>query len=92
MPDSQVDFSAPAELRKWPSLNKQRVSVSLGARPYLIGEDGTLDECIQRFMHLPEAQQHLYEIHTAPQSDLVTAVLSMEHIVELARLRDSLGK
>jgi hypothetical protein len=45
MPDSQVDFSAPAELRKWPSVNKQRVSASLGARPYLIGEGGTLAAC-----------------------------------------------
>jgi hypothetical protein len=46
MPDSQVDFSAPAELRKWPSVNKQRVSASLGARPYLIGDCVTLDVCI----------------------------------------------
>src|ERR1700735_105395 len=71
MPDYQVDFSAPAELRKWPSLNRQRVSASLGARPYLIGEGGTLNECIRQFMELPEAQRHLYEIHTASQSDIV---------------------
>jgi hypothetical protein len=64
MSDTRIDFSAPAELRKWPSVNKQRVSASLGARPYLIGEGGTLDECIQQFMQLPEAQRHLYEIHT----------------------------
>jgi hypothetical protein len=48
MPDTGIDFSAPATLRKWPSLNKQRVSASLGARPYMISE-GTLDECIQQF-------------------------------------------
>jgi hypothetical protein len=60
-----------------------------GRDPYL---DGLLDECIQQFMHLPEAQRHLYEIHTAPQSDLVGAVLSVDHVVELARLRDFLGK
>jgi hypothetical protein len=89
MPDSQVDFSAPAVLRKWPSLNKQRVSASLGARPYMISE-GTLDECIQQFMQLRETQRHLYEIYTAPQSDIVGAILSTEHIVELARLRDFL--
>jgi hypothetical protein len=92
MPDTRIDFDAPAELRKWPSLNKQRVCASLGARPYLIGETVTLDECIRQFMQLPEAQRHLYEIHTAPQSDVVTAILSTEHIVELARLRDFLGK
>jgi hypothetical protein len=89
MPDTQIDFSAPAELRKWLSLNKERVSASLGARPYMIGE-GTLDECIRQFVLLPEAQRHLYEIHTAPQSDLVSAILSTEHIVELARLWDFL--
>jgi hypothetical protein len=91
MPESQIDFSAPAELRKWPSVNKQRVSASLGARPYLISE-GTLDECIQQFMQLREGQRHLYEIHTAPQSDAVGPILSTEHVVELARLRDFLGK
>jgi hypothetical protein len=92
MSDTRIDFSAPATLRKWPSLNKQRVSTSLGARPYMIGEGSTLDECIRKFMQLPEAQRHLYEIHTAPQSDLVTAILSTEHLVELARLRDFLEK
>jgi hypothetical protein len=92
MSESQIDFSAPAELRKWPSVNKQRVSASLGACPYLIGDCVTLDECIAWFMLLPESQHHLYEIHTAPQSDLVTAILSTEHIVELARLRDFLEK
>jgi hypothetical protein len=91
MSDARINFGAPAALRKWPSVNKERVSASLGARPYMIVE-GTLDECIQRFMSLPEAQRHLYEIHTAPQSDLVSAILSTEHIVELARLRDFLGK
>jgi hypothetical protein len=43
-------------------------------------------------MQLREGQHHLYEIHTAPQSDLVSAILSTDHIVELARLRDFLGK
>ena len=91
MPDTEIDFSAPATLRKWPSLYKERVSASLGARPYMISE-GTLDECIKQFMELRETQRHLYEIHTAPQSDAVGAILSTEHIVELARLRDFLGE
>jgi hypothetical protein len=38
----------------------------------------------------PKATRHLYEILTAPQPPLVSAVLSGEHIVELARLRDFL--
>ena len=90
MSDTRVDFSAPAILRKWPSVNNERVSASLGARPYMIIE-GTLDECIRKFMSLPQSQYHLYEIHTAPQSDLVSAILSADHVVELARLRDFLG-
>jgi len=71
MPDKEVpiNFDAPATLRKWPSLNNERISASLGARPYLI-IDGTLDQCIQKFMAMPLGQHHLYEIHTAAQSDL----------------------
>ena len=38
----QITFDAPAVLRKWPSVNNERVSASLGARPYLI-IDGSLD-------------------------------------------------
>ena len=89
MSDTRIDFSVPAILRKWPSVNKERVSASLGARPYMI-IDGTLDECIRKFMLQPESQRHLYEIHTAPQSDLVSAILSGDHVIELARLRDLL--
>ena len=90
MSDTRIDFGAPATLRKWPSVNNERVSTSLGARPYMIIE-GTLDECIRRLMLQPKSQHHLYEIHTAPQSDLVSAILSADHVVELARLRDFLG-
>jgi hypothetical protein len=85
----QINFDAPATLRKWPSVNNERVNASLGARPYLI-IDATLDECIRKFISQPTSQHHLYEIHTAPQSDLVSAVLSATHIIELARLRDFL--
>jgi hypothetical protein len=87
--DAQINFSAPAVLRKWPSLNNERVSAALGARPYLIA-DGTLDECMRQFMAKPVSQHHLYEIHTAPQQNLVGAVLSVEQVVDLARLRDFL--
>ena len=87
--DVQINFDAPGVLRKWPSLNNERVSASLGARPYLIA-DGTLDECIRQFMSKPASQHHLYEIHTAQQQTLISAVLSAEQIIELARLRDFL--
>jgi hypothetical protein len=88
-PGIHIDFNAPAILRKWPSLNNERISASFGARPYLV-VDGSLDECIRQFLAKPASQRHLYEIHTAPQTDLVSAVLSAEHIFEIARLRDFL--
>jgi hypothetical protein len=88
-PGIHIDFNAPAILKKWPSLNNERVSAALGARSYLVF-DGTLDECIRQFLAKPANQRHLYEIHTASQTDLVSAVLSAEHIVEIARLRDFL--
>jgi hypothetical protein len=89
MEGREIKFETPAVLRKWPSLKNERVGASLGARPYIIF-DGTLDECMQQFMSKPASQHHLYEIHTAPQAELITAVLSAEQIVELARLRDFL--
>ena len=87
--DLPIKFDAPAVLRKWPSLKNERIAKSWGASPYLVA-DGTLDECMRQFISKPASQHHLYEIHTAPQSDLVSAVLSAEHIVELTRLRDFL--
>ena len=85
----QIEFNTSAVLRKWPSLKNERVSATLGARPYLV-VDGTLDECIRQFMSKPASQHHLYEIHTAPQEVDQRCFLSTEQIIELARLRDFL--
>ena len=82
----QINFDAPAVLRKWPSLNNARIS---SATPYLVAE-GTLDECIRQFTLKPMSQLHLYEIHTAPLGEVITPVLSAQQILELARLRDFL--
>jgi hypothetical protein len=82
-----IDFDAPATLRKWSSIKSQRAGTA--DRPYLIFE-GTLDDCIRQFMAKPASQHHLYEIHTAPQGELVSAVLSARLIYEIARLRDFL--
>jgi hypothetical protein len=84
--EAQVDFAAPAVLRKWPSLNNQRRTE--GTSPYLLTEESTLDACIEQLMAKPAVQRHLHEIHTSPQPPLVTPILSGEHVVELARLRD----
>jgi hypothetical protein len=85
----QIDFSAPALLKKWPSIGNERAKASRWPNPYLV-LDGTLDECIQAFVAKPASQRHLYEIHTAPQTQVITAVLSAEQIIEIARLRDFL--
>ena len=82
----QINFDAPAVLRKWPSLNNARIS---SATPYLVAE-GTLDECIRQFTLKPMSQLHLYEIHTAPQGELIAAVLSPQQIIELAAQWDFL--
>jgi hypothetical protein len=91
MADAQVNFNAPASLRKWPSLNKERRTDAAYPGPYLLF-DGTLDGCLREMISKPVSQHHLYEIHTAPQEPLVSAVLSAEHVVELARLREFLSR
>ena len=80
---NHINFDAPAILRKWPSPAKD------GARPYLIVE-GTLGDCIQQLIAKPASQHHLYEIHTAPQGELVPGVMSAKLVLEIARLPDYL--
>ena len=85
--EGHVNFDAPAVLRKWPSLKNERRTD--GGDPYLM-VDATLDECIREYMTKPASARHLYEIHTAPQPPLESAILSGEIVTELARLRDFL--
>ena len=80
----QINFDAPAVLRKWPSIRNERFSAPDG--PYQIAE-GSLGDCIRQFMAKPPSQHHLYEIHTAPQGDAIIPVLSAKHILEIAPLR-----
>jgi len=87
--EEHINFNAAAVLKKYPSLRGQRNPNALYANAYAI-RNGTLDECIREFMSKPESQRSLYEIHTAPQLPMVTEVLSVEQIIELARLRDFL--
>ena len=89
MAHTEINFNAPATLKKYPSLNARRNPNALYANPYLIRE-GTLDECIQELLTKPVSQHGLYEIHTEPQSLLVIGVLTAEHVIELVRLRDFL--
>jgi hypothetical protein len=85
--DAHVNFDAPASLRKWPSFNNERRTDSTG--PYSI-VDAPLGECIREFMARSAATRHLYDIQTAAQPPLVSAVLSGETVAELARLREFL--
>jgi hypothetical protein len=57
-----IDYSAPADLKKWPSLNSQR---SIGTQPYLVFP-GTLAECIRELMAKHVKAISLYDIVTAP--------------------------
>src|SRR5438067_2599898 len=66
----QINFDAPAVLRKWPSIRNERVSVSDGGCPYQIAQ-GSLNDCIRQFMAKPATQHHLYEIHTAAQGETI---------------------
>jgi hypothetical protein len=75
----QINFDAPAVLRKWPSIRNERVRTAEGGHPYLIAE-GTLGNCIWEFMAKPATSQ----------GGLIGAVLSAISIVEIARLRDFL--
>ena len=84
-----VNFDAPAVLRKRPSRNGKAATDVLWPNPYLVF-DGTLGECLEQFLVKPAGQRQLYEIHTAAQADIVTSIMSSEHITELIRLKDFL--
>jgi hypothetical protein len=87
--DLNIDFTAAAILKKWPSKNNGRAKDAIWPNPYSVVY-GTLDDCIRKFLEIPGGARHLYEIHTAPQGELVTAVMTGEHIIEIARLKDYL--
>jgi hypothetical protein len=88
-PIDHIDFTAPAVLKKFPSMNGNRAIEADWPDPYIL-QDGTLEECIRALMAKPPSTRHLYELHTKPQGDLITAVMSADHMVEIARLRDFL--
>ena len=87
MADEEMDFNAPATLRKWPSLNNERIPNAWGAVPYLICE-GTLVDCVRKFASYPLYTRHLYEIHVATKPGMAPVELPQEQINELARFHD----
>ena len=58
-----IAYDAPADLKKWPSLNNQRVT---GKTPYLV-YNGTLADCIRELLAKPIKQISLYDIVTERQ-------------------------
>jgi hypothetical protein len=60
----EINFSARAILRKYPSLNSQRNSEAAYPAPYLL-LDGTLDECIEAFMSMWSVASPYFSIFRA---------------------------
>jgi hypothetical protein len=80
-----IAYDAPADLKKWPSLNSERRT---DRSPYLV-YSGTLADCIRELLAKPIRQISLYDIVTEPQSifdDL--PVLSPADAAEIAMRRD----
>jgi hypothetical protein len=73
-------LDVPAALRKWPSLNGQRISAADGAAPYTVFE-GNLGECIREFLTKPGS--HLYEIFTEPQPAFDQRILVAPDVNEI---------
>jgi hypothetical protein len=79
-----IAYDAPADLKKWPSLNNQRLA---GKPPYLV-YNGTLADCIKALLAKPIKQISLYDIVTEPQPVFDRPVLSPADAAEIAMRKD----
>jgi hypothetical protein len=79
-----IAYDAPADLKKWPSLNNQRLN---GRPPYLV-YNGTLADCIKLLLAKPIKQISLYDIVTEPQPIFERPVLSPADAAEIAMRKD----
>ena len=77
-------MTSPADLKKWPSLNNQRVT---GKTPYLV-YNGTLADCIRQLLAKPVKQISLYDIVTERQAAFDSSVLSPGDAAEIAMRKD----
>jgi hypothetical protein len=82
---SPIVYDAPADLKKWPSLNGQRLNG--GRQPYLVF-NGTLAQCIRELLAKPIRQISLYDIVTEPQPVFDRPVLSPGDAAEIAMRKD----
>ena len=58
-----IIYEAPADLKKWPSLNGERLNGK--TQPYLVF-NGTLADCIRELLAKPVKGISLYDIVTSP--------------------------
>ena len=79
-----IAYDAPADLKKWPSLNNQRLR---NKPPYLV-YNGTLADRIRQLMAKPVTQISLYDIVTKPQTVFDTPVLSPADAAEISLRKD----
>lgn len=82
--DLPIAYDAPADLKKWPSLNNQRVTTKV---PYLV-HTGTLADCIRQLLTKPIKQVALYDIVTKPQEAFDSGVISPGDAAEIAMRKD----
>jgi hypothetical protein len=82
---SPIAYDAPADLKKWPSLNSRRLNGK--SRPYLVF-NGSLAQCVQELMSKPIKSISLYDIVTAPQPSFNQTVLSPGDAAEIAMRKD----
>jgi hypothetical protein len=82
---SPIFYDAPADLKKWPSLNSQRLDRQ--GQAYLVF-NGTLAECIRELMSKPLKSISLYDIITQPQPSFDQTVLSPRDAAEIAMRPD----
>jgi len=79
-----IAYDAPADLKKWPSLNNQRVA---SKTPYMV-YNGTLADCIRELLAKPLKQISLYDIVTERQPAFDGNVLSPGIAAEIAMRKD----
>jgi hypothetical protein len=82
--NTPIAYDAPADLKKWPSLNNQRVA---SKTPYVV-YNGTLADCIRELLAKPIKQISLYDIVTERQPAFDANVLSPGAAAELAMRKD----
>ena len=86
----QVKFDAPASLRKWPSVRNERISDTQHPSR-IFWSMALLTSALENSWRSQHPNTAFTKFTQRPNPTLITAVLSAEIIIELARLRDYLA-